>query len=86
VTARSSGIHVGDAASVAPNATASAIRSSRVTSRPPQPATMVVQLARSQSSPSLTKRLIMRPRKMPKPIDAAALSDSSSTDAADAES
>lgn len=81
VIANMSGIDVGDAASFAPMAAATPISATRVRRRPPQPAPIVVQEARSQSSPPRTKSSIVRPRITPKPMDASPLRMSSMAEA-----
>ena len=61
VIASMSGMDVGDAASFAPTAAAPAISVTRVRRSPPQPTPIVVQEARSHSSPPRSKSSIVRP-------------------------
>jgi len=81
VIANMSGIEVGDAASFAPMAVAKPMSAIRVKRRPPQPAPIVVQEARSQSSPPCSKSSIVAPRITPKPMDASPLRMSSTVEA-----
>ena len=81
VIANMSGMDVGDAASFAPTAAATPMSAMRVSSRPPQPAPIVVQEARSQVRRLARRQLIVFSRITPKPMDASPLRVSSAAEA-----